>query len=1239
MRVWKNRLPALALAFVIALSGIVPALAAGSAMEEVAAQIESLPADAREYTAADRERVETVWYAYETLSEADQAVLDNRTTHPETSQPLGRVLESALWTVWSFDIPDNGTTLPDGVYNAESDPALRSEYSKGKSTSPRQKPWSVKEVEVRDGKAYATIAVESDSYSGVMLHGTVYAPTNTSGNCEFADVPVDLNSTFYFNGVSTTMPIPIAFSLTTFIDEPEPEPEPEEDADYTAVDAALAKIPSDLSVYTDESVARLTEAVGTVVRGLKKSEQDRVDAMARAIEEALAGLVKKPVRTELTVANEGDAVKVDSAFLRTENGRTELVVTLDGSDIRHLFMGTFAQAAANGDNRDNWIAGTKNEPGKREFAIPLEGTETYLPCVAISRAGLQESDDVTSAFRAWQITLNTTEKTLTAADYDETVRLKIVNHLDTFKVRGTARVRVMGDPNAPEYTQRIRLTMEDDAYDLATYTTVKNGELREVTAALSEKNTFSIRLTNTPENRCFRDGESVEIRFRVRETGDELVRQLTLDLVSGTLTLEGEELLNYYADYTAVDAALARIPADLSIYTPETAAAVEAARDAVIRNLRLSRQSEVDDMALAIDIAVASLVEAEADYAAVDAALAKIPADLNVYTDETAAAVTTARDGVVRGLKKSEQSRVDEMACAIEDAVAALAEREADYAAVDAALAKIPADLSGYTDETAAAVESARDTVVRGLKVSRQAEVDGMARAIETAVDALALKPEGETELRITNNTGMFKAVRARVDRSGGQAVLVVALSGDGYHHLYKGTYEQAVANGNDRSKWISGTKNAEGNWEFAIPLNAGESYIPCVAISFRELGRYDSGQSQSVARAFYPRQLVLDEAAGTLVTGDYEETITVSVTSSDPDFRVADTARVHVAGGPNSNNYNVAPTLQMLDATYDRVTYPTVVNGQVTEASAELGADNTFALNLQNAPGVTAFRDGEPVMMLFRVAATGQTVTYQMVIDKLAKTIVISAADGTEPIVPETEEEEGPDPASAAVTPAASAGKYVDGTYTIACQLMGEGWHNTLVSPTTLYVEDGNLYVDIVFKRVDAPLHAPRYDTLTTAYGTYFPELNEEALTCTFRRVQIPDLGYQDVATVTSAMSQPYEVVYTVFFDPTGVPLTDPSQAVDITPPDEPGGGDEPGGEDEPGEEELPGAEEPTGPMKGHPDELIIGGADAAETQSGESESGLGTAAVIAIAAGCFLAGGGAGYALGLRKRKNRGE
>ena len=196
-----------------------PAFADQYTVDEVAKMICTLPADPRDFSPDDRSTVESIEAAYESLSAEDQNKLDNMVSHPDTAQPLGRVLEVAVWTMWSFDVPDNSTILPDNVYDSSTTPALVSVYSKGKSTSPRDKPWSVKEIVVTDGKAYATLTVQSDSYSDVMMNGTTYPRTNASGNCEFAGIPIQLNTTFYFAGVSTIMPYPIAFSLETSIDE------------------------------------------------------------------------------------------------------------------------------------------------------------------------------------------------------------------------------------------------------------------------------------------------------------------------------------------------------------------------------------------------------------------------------------------------------------------------------------------------------------------------------------------------------------------------------------------------------------------------------------------------------------------------------------------------------------------------------------------------------------------------------------------------------------------------------------------------------------------------------------------------------------------------------------------------------------------------------------------------------------------------------------------------------------
>ena len=207
-----------------------------------------------------------------------------------------------------------------------------------------------------------------------------------------------------------------------------------------------------------------------------------------------------------------------------------------------------------------------------------------------------------------------------------------------------------------------------------------------------------------------------------------------------------EQYMPKPADYAAVDAALATVPEDLSIYTDETAQAVRKAVAAVKRGYKADKQAEVDKMADDIKKAVKALAKRDADYSKVDAALKTVPADLSIYTDETAQAVKDAVAAVKRGYKADKQAEVDKMADDIKKAVKALAKRDADYSKVDAALKTVPADLSIYTDETAQAVKDAVAAVKRGYKADKQAEVDKMAADIEAAVKALVKKPAPKPE-------------------------------------------------------------------------------------------------------------------------------------------------------------------------------------------------------------------------------------------------------------------------------------------------------------------------------------------------------------------------------------------------------------------------------------------------------------------------------------------------------------
>ena len=133
----------------------------------------------------------------------------------------------------------------------------------------------------------------------------------------------------------------------------------------------------------------------------------------------------------------------------------------------------------------------------------------------------------------------------------------------------------------------------------------------------------------------------------------------------------------------------------------------------------------------------------DADYSKVDAAIAEAEAlNKNEYKDFTK--VEEAVNAVVRGKNITEQAEVDAMAKAIEDAIAALEYKDADYSKVDAAIAKAKAlNKNEYKDFTK--VEEAVNAVVRGKNITEQAEVDAMAKTIEDAIAALERKPAKST--------------------------------------------------------------------------------------------------------------------------------------------------------------------------------------------------------------------------------------------------------------------------------------------------------------------------------------------------------------------------------------------------------------------------------------------------------------------------------------------------------------
>ena len=290
----------------------------------------------------------------------------------------------------------------------------------------------------------------------------------------------------------------------------------------------------------------------------------------------------------------------------------------------------------------------------------------------------------------------------------------------------------------------------------------KGADYTKVDAAIAKANALN------KDN--YKDFSAVETAVNAVAHDKNITEQSEVDAMEKAIEDAIAALQYKDADYTKVDAAIAKANA-LNKDNYKDFTAVEAAVNAVVRDKNITEQSKVDAMAKAIEDAIAALQYKDADYAKVDAAIAKANAlDKDNYKDFSA--VEAAVNAVARGKNITEQGEVDAMAKAIEDALAALQYKDADYTKVDAAIAKANAlNKDNYKDFSA--VEAAVNAVARGKNITQQAEVDAMAKAIEDALAALQYKDADYTKVDAAiakanalnkDNYKDFSAVKAAVN-------------------------------------------------------------------------------------------------------------------------------------------------------------------------------------------------------------------------------------------------------------------------------------------------------------------------------------------------------------------------------------------------------------------------------------------------------------------------------------------
>ncbi len=183
------------------------------------------------------------------------------------------------------------TRQQDPNYKAGTNALLESLSPSSGRLSPGFKP------ETKNYVVYVPFEVEEFSLSGVAQDSKALSVTEASAKLEPGDNELTVTCTAEDGKTKETYTVHVyrmpAFAgvLPTITDP--------NSADYSAVDAALAKVPANLSLYTNESVEVLKKAMDAVVRNYGPDKQAEVDAMAKAIEDAIAGLEKKPDPADL----------------------------------------------------------------------------------------------------------------------------------------------------------------------------------------------------------------------------------------------------------------------------------------------------------------------------------------------------------------------------------------------------------------------------------------------------------------------------------------------------------------------------------------------------------------------------------------------------------------------------------------------------------------------------------------------------------------------------------------------------------------------------------------------------------------------------------------------------------------------------------------------------------------------------------------------------------------------------
>lgn len=548
------------------------------------------------------------------------------------------------------------------------------------------------------------------------------------------------------------------------------------DADYTAVDAALAKIPADADLaayYTTDSATAVIAARNAVVRGYNKTKQPDVDKMAADIETAVANLKLIPADTTALKAAIDEAKRVNSA-LYTADSYNAMKAELDKAEA--LYAKTDLTKK---DNQAEVDAQTKALNDAITALVPAGADYTKLNNAIKAFEALTESDWTADT---WVVA---------KAKYDAAVEAS----KKVYTVDKQAELDAIADALTEAISKLVPAPADFTALDAI---------LKDINIYLTSWAKYVTDDYKTRTNAAVESANAAD--FRALTKND----QATVDAKTAEITelYNNPEFLAW--DYTKINEAKAAFAAiDRSKYTDESLAAVEALFAQVgddwkqdprkpegAQQSAYASQMLIQSRVLKWEtLLVEKTVEEKADYTALDAAIKTaeelIAKGTSIYTDDS---VKVLQDALAEGkalsrdLLASEQGTVDAATAKI-NAAMPLTEKDASYTALDAAIALAKTkNADDYTEASFKAMTdklAAAEAVARDLKITAQATIDKATNELNAAISALVLKPtevKGAIQLvEWTPSTDSFNTFSVKVNHvDGDYAYKIQFIDADG---------------------------------------------------------------------------------------------------------------------------------------------------------------------------------------------------------------------------------------------------------------------------------------------------------------------------------------------------------------------------------------------------------------------------------------------------------------------------